>query len=84
MKKIIKPVSLLIPIVFSSFAWSHGYVGEHTGNNATSLKPGTLASRNILCKTTINGKGNIGCGSVMYEPQSLEAPKDFLRMQMEM
>ncbi|HDR7686932.1 TPA: lytic polysaccharide monooxygenase [Bacillus toyonensis] len=44
-------------------AYAHGFVE----------KPG---SRSALCSPTY-GALNVNCGSVMYEPQSLEAPKGF-------
>ena len=43
--------------------YAHGFVE----------KPG---SRSALCSPTY-GALNVNCGSVMYEPQSLEAPKGF-------
>jgi Uncharacterized protein conserved in bacteria len=59
-------LSALSLLVISASAWSHGYAGSDT-------QPNALNSRGLLCKM---GK-NSNCGSVQWEPQSIEAPKGF-------
>jgi len=66
-KKSIGAVALTAGIIGTTLipqnAYAHGFVE----------KPG---SRSALCSSTY-GALNVNCGSVMYEPQSLEAPKGF-------
>ncbi|QWG50871.1 chitin-binding protein [Bacillus mycoides] len=66
-KKSIGAVALTAGIIGTTLipqnAYAHGFVE----------KPG---SRSALCSPTY-GALNVNCGSVMYEPQSLEAPKGF-------
>ncbi|QWH45425.1 lytic polysaccharide monooxygenase [Bacillus toyonensis] len=66
-KKSLGAVALTAGIIGTTLipqnAYAHGFVE----------KPG---SRSALCSPTY-GALNVNCGSVMYEPQSLEAPKGF-------
>ncbi|MBE7121144.1 lytic polysaccharide monooxygenase [Bacillus cereus] len=66
-KKSLGAVALTAGIIGTTLipqnAYAHGFVE----------KPG---SRSALCSTTY-GALNVNCGSIMYEPQSLEAPKGF-------
>ncbi|MGW5955684.1 lytic polysaccharide monooxygenase [Bacillus mycoides] len=66
-KKALGAVALTAGIIGTTLipqnAYAHGFVE----------KPG---SRSALCSPTY-GPLNVNCGSVMYEPQSLEAPKGF-------
>lgn len=66
-KKSLGAVALTAGIISTTLipqnAYAHGFVE----------KPG---SRSALCSSTY-GALNVNCGSVMYEPQSLEAPKGF-------
>ncbi|WP_193387170.1 lytic polysaccharide monooxygenase, partial [Bacillus cereus] len=66
-KKSLGAVALTAGIISTTLipqnAYAHGFVE----------KPG---SRSALCSPTY-GALNVNCGSVMYEPQSLEAPKGF-------
>ncbi|MEK7016625.1 lytic polysaccharide monooxygenase [Bacillus sp. FSL R9-9410] len=66
-KKSLGAVALTAGIIGTTLipqnAYAHGFVE----------KPG---SRSALCSPTY-GALNMNCGSVMYEPQSLEAPKGF-------
>ncbi|MEK4602113.1 lytic polysaccharide monooxygenase [Bacillus sp. FSL L8-0099] len=66
-KKSLGAVALTAGIIGTTLipqnAYAHGFVE----------KPG---SRSTLCSPTY-GALNVNCGSVMYEPQSLEAPKGF-------
>ncbi|MBE5105982.1 lytic polysaccharide monooxygenase [Bacillus thuringiensis] len=66
-KKALGAVALTAGIIGTTLipqnAYAHGFVE----------KPG---SRSALCSPTY-GALNVNCGSVMYEPQSLEAPKGF-------
>ncbi|PFM57475.1 chitin-binding protein [Bacillus cereus] len=66
-KKSLGAVALTAGIIGTTLipqnAYAHGFVE----------KPG---SRSALCSQTY-GALNVNCGSVMYEPQSLEAPKGF-------
>ncbi len=64
-KKSLGAVALTAGIIGTTLipqnAYAHGFVE----------KPG---SRSALCSPTY-GALNVNCGSIMYEPQSLEAPK---------
>ncbi|MCU5684967.1 lytic polysaccharide monooxygenase [Bacillus wiedmannii] len=66
-KKSLGAVALATGIIGTTLipqnAYAHGFVE----------KPG---SRSALCSQTY-GALNVNCGSIMYEPQSLEAPKGF-------
>ncbi|MEH6531141.1 MAG: N-acetylglucosamine-binding protein GbpA [Photobacterium frigidiphilum] len=67
-KKTLLPVTLAL---FSSGVMAHGYV--------SSVEGGVAESRAALCKFPANGTGekNTNCGSVEWEPQSVEGPDGF-------
>ncbi|AYV24197.1 MULTISPECIES: N-acetylglucosamine-binding protein GbpA [Vibrio] len=57
-------------LVASPLAYSHGYV--------SAVESGVAEARATLCKYPADtGEKNVNCGSVQWEPQSVEGPEGF-------
>ena len=67
--KVLLPV-VAIGLAMSPQVFSHGYV--------SAIENGIAEARGTLCKFPAStGEKNTGCGSVQWEPQSIEGPEGF-------